>query len=84
MTMTADMEHFYIGWVETINAAATEKGHRELDKARGEFMAQIRSQFGDNVAGRILMAADWHYISQGIERPTCGGVFLDWEPMVDA
>ena len=27
-----------------------------------------------------LMACDLHYLVQGIERPMCCGVFLDWEP----
>lgn len=27
-----------------------------------------------------LMECDWHYLNQGIERPMCCGVFLDWEP----
>jgi len=26
-----------------------------------------------------LMDCDWHYINQGIDRPMCCGVFLDWE-----
>ena len=27
-----------------------------------------------------LCAADFHYLNQGIDRPMCCGVWLDWEP----
>ena len=27
-----------------------------------------------------LCAVDLHYLDQGIDRPMCCGVFLDWEP----
>ena len=27
-----------------------------------------------------LVECDWHYIDQGIDRPMCCGVWLDWQP----
>lgn len=29
--------------------------------------------------GQLIMEADCYYSEQGIDRPMCGGVFLDWE-----
>ena len=30
-----------------------------------------------------IIECDWHYLEQGIDRPMCGGVFLDWQEQSD-
>lgn len=66
----------HIQLVEAVNNASTETEH---------FAAEIRLRGwreGMEDAGRpvSLLAADSFYLDQGIDRPMCCGVFLDWRP----
>lgn len=67
----------HIAMIEAVNNSKTEHEHREADlKLEGW-------RDGVEAAGKRLdlCAADWHYMEQGIERPMCCGVFLDWKPL---
>lgn len=66
----------HIELVEAVNNAKTLREH-ELAEAR---LRGFRD--GLEIQGKIgqLSACDLHYITQGIDRPMCCGVFLDWEP----
>jgi hypothetical protein len=33
--------------------------------------------------GLLIMEGDWFYIDRGVDRPMCGGSFLDWAPRGD-
>lgn len=69
----------YINLVVAVNDAQTAKDHRENDCMRQGFLACLTLIRGQVSAGQLLMEADRHYLNQGIERPMCGGVWLDWE-----
>jgi hypothetical protein len=72
----------HIQLVEAVNAAKTAEEHRLVDARREGFLEAIRAVFGEVASGEALMDADWHYMGLGIDRPMCGGVFLDWSPEV--
>jgi hypothetical protein len=66
----------HIARVEAVNNATTEVEHRLRE-------AELRAfRDGMRAAGvePDLMGCDWHYIEQGVERPMCCGVWLDWTP----
>ncbi len=70
----------YIELVRACNGARTIEAHRcagEYARAWLDGVA-FALNLDDADVGRIIMAADNHYIEQGIERPMCGGIWLDW------
>ena len=71
--MTLHEKH--IERIELVNNAQTLEAHQE-------FLAELNA-WKDGVADagvRLdLIAADLHYIDQGIDRPMCCGVFNDWK-----
>lgn len=66
----------HIELVEAVNNATTEIEHSIADAKLHGFRLGLRH------AGAKLNLADcdMFYIDQGIDRPMCCGVFLDWEP----
>ena len=64
----------HIALVEAVNNATTEQEHRECEIVLNTFRETL-SLLGHEPN---LMACDMHYLSQGIDRPMCCGVFLDW------
>jgi hypothetical protein len=66
----------HIELLEAVNNAKTSKqyglAYHRLIGFRDALAAMSINQ---------LMACDLHYLDQGIERPMCFGVFLDWEPV---
>ena len=72
----------HIELVEAVNNA--EEG---LAKSRAEaklegFRKCAEIIYGDGF-GNFLSLADWHYLSQGIDRPMCCGVWLTDEEETD-
>ena len=66
----------YIEKVKVINAAKTEDEHSRLRLEVRAWAEGVR-----DAGGHIyLMDGDYHYIEQGIDRPMCCGIWLDWEP----
>ena len=66
----------HIELIEAVNNAETEVEHYyRYERLRG-------FRDGLEAAGRRvpLCDADNHYLYQGIDRPMCCGVWLDWEP----
>jgi len=59
----------HIARVGAVNSSETEEEHRRYQLA-----------LDMSARGSFLMEADQHYIDQGIDRPMCCGVWLDWEP----
>lgn len=66
----------HIELVEAVNNARSEEEHR-LAHARLDGFRQGLLSCGIHPN---LIACDLHYLDQGIERPMCAGVFLDWTP----
>ena len=67
----------HIELVESVNNARTQEEHdRAETKLRG-FREAL-----DCMEPRPmhLIECDHHYLSQGIDRPMCCGVWLDWMP----
>ena len=72
--MMATKKHIEL--VEAVNNSKTELEHTIAQARLDGFRIGLRA------AGKEpdLAGFDWHYISQGVDRPTCCGVWLDWEP----
>lgn len=63
---------------EATNNAKTELLHNYNMAVRHGFLKGVEAMGGNS--GRLLIECDLHYINQGIDRPMCGGEFLDWQP----
>lgn len=70
----------HIELVEAVNAAVNAREH-ELAEARlhGFRIACDLLRPGH----RLRLGADQFYIDEGIDRPMCCGVWLDWEPTLE-
>lgn len=72
----------YIAIVCRVNEATTEEEH----VARRTYLSawfdgvKFALKLGSAQQGHIIMRADMHYLDQGIDRPMCGGEWLDWKP----
>lgn len=69
----------HIELVELVNNAKTVKQHEEARTYLNGFR-EAGKLLIDDIG---LMACDMHYINQGIDRPMCAGVFIDWETAND-
>lgn len=71
----------YIVLVEAVNRAATNEQWREADARRRGWVDGWAFGTGADMAARgcLLSEGDLHYLDQGMDRPMCGGVWLDWE-----
>ena len=74
-----DLRTKHIEMVEAVNTAKTEREHREADLRLEGFRKAIECVC-PGCLGMFLIAADLHYINQGIDRPMCCGVWMDWKP----
>lgn len=66
----------HIALVETVNRAKTEQEH-QLAQATLNGWRRGLEACGHRPD---LMGCDMYYLHQGIDRPMCCGVFLDWAP----
>lgn len=79
--MSAQLQK-HIELVEAVNNAKTEREHENAENVLRGF--RIAIGYTDQSPGRQLIDCDLHYINQGIDRPMCCGVWLDWTPEVKA
>ena len=63
-------------WLDLVNSAETVEEHN-LRRAQ---LDAWRTGVKDAGVTLDLIAADLHYLGQGIDRPMVCGVWLDWEP----
>ena len=70
-----DIFEKHIDLVKMVNCADSEDQHDRAEARLRGFRDALEVQ-GINQ----LSECDMHYISQGIDRPMCCGVFLDWVP----
>lgn len=75
----------HIELVEAVNAAKTASEHDRAGECLRAWREGVRLgvPMSDAEYGWFLMDGDRHYINQGIDRPTCCGVWLDWEPTLE-
>lgn len=79
MSVLAD-KHFEI--VEAINAAEEGSTQERYERGRHDgFLDAVNILRSSTVVGSLLIDADLRYLNQGIDRPMCGGVWLD-KPIV--
>jgi hypothetical protein len=73
-TMNIHLTHMSL--IDAVNNSQTELQHQLAEARLGGFREGLR------IGGYEpdLIAADMHYLDQGIDRPMCCGVFLDWKP----
>ena len=72
------LQEKHIELVEAVNNALTDAAHHEARITLDGFRLAIE-EVVDN-PGDLYMKCDLHYMNQGIDRPMCCGVFLDWSP----
>jgi hypothetical protein len=70
-----DIRARHIELVEQVNNAKDEREH----SARQFYLDGWRDGLFSAGVNLSLMAADQHYLDQGVDRPMCCGVFLDWQ-----
>src|SRR5574340_1226733 len=71
----------HIELVEVVNNAQTQEEHERAETTLRGFREAL-----DHMEPRPmhLIECDLHYLNQGIDRPMCCGVWLDWVPNVPA
>lgn len=75
------LQEAHIACVEAVNNAKTQSEHDAASLFLRGFRAGLQAAEQDGIAhGYHLIACDQHYLDQGIDRPMCCGVFLDWSP----
>lgn len=73
------MHKKHIELVEAVNNAKTQQEHDLAEAVLKGFRLALAEAY-DSELGFMLMDCDSHYMNQGIDRPMCCGVFLDWKP----
>ena len=66
----------YIELVTHLNNSKTEEEHGE----RSDYLRAWCDGVKDSGCFINFFMADNYYLSKGIDRPMCCGVWLDWEP----
>ncbi len=64
----------YISLVIKVNNSKTKEEHLENQNHLNSWMEGVK----DSNGVVRLVEADLYYLNQGIDRPMCCGVFLDW------
>jgi hypothetical protein len=64
--------------IELLEAVNNAKTNKQYDLAYHKLIGFRDALTAMNI--NQLIACDLHYLDQGIDRPMCCGVFLDWEP----
>ena len=72
--MTLHEKHIHR--IEQVNKATTDEEHSQRDRD----LRNWRKGAEDAGAKFDLFACDYHYFDQGVDRPMCCGVWLDWSP----
>ena len=65
----------HIQLVEAVNNSKTQREHDRNGDTLNGFREALEA-----LHIRQLMDCDYYYLDQGVDRPMCCGVFLDWEP----
>lgn len=73
------MHEKHIELVEAVNNAKTQAEHDRAEAMLEGFRLAL-DESGSPFYGQLLMDCDRRYMDQGIDRPMCCGVFLDWKP----
>lgn len=73
-----DISTRHIDLVRAVNESTTEVEHSRSTAYLDGFRNCI--EVGGGNLWRLLIAADLHYLDQGIDRPMCCGLWLDWRP----
>ena len=71
-----NIQEKHIHLIELVNKSTTREEHSLRDRD----LRYWRIGVEDAGLKLDLIGADMYYINQGIDRPMCCGVWLDWEP----
>ena len=71
----------YCALVDMANNSKTRSEHYEWKLRLNGFLDGVTA-FGGNT-GHLIMHGDEVQMSRGVDRPMCGGLWLDWEPQAD-
>jgi len=72
-----NLNEMHLKLVQNVNNATTKHEHDLNEACLSGFRMGLAM-----VGGKLDWAyPDLHYMHQGINRPMCCGVWLDWEPM---
>jgi hypothetical protein len=69
----------HIQLLEAVNNAKTQAEHDRAEAVLEGFRIALAEAY-EHRLGIDLMDCDRYYLDQGIDRPMCCGVFLDWKP----
>ena len=75
----ATLQNKHLELVQSVNEAKTHVQHRDAENKLSGFREAL-SMIDPRGYASYLMDCDMHYIEQGVDRPMCCGVFLDWRP----
>ena len=71
----------YLKLVQEINDARTVAEHMAANFQLSGLKRCLKAMgWNDGDIGSLIVDGDSHFLAQGVDRPMCGGVFLDWEP----
>lgn len=76
MTITFPLYEKHMELVQAVNNAKTVEEHSHAE----QYLRGWREGVTASDGYMRLMDADNFYLEQGIERPMCCGVWLDWKP----
>lgn len=74
----SDFDKLHYEAIEAVNAAPDWKTRHDAEI----YLRGLRDGYSAGTGvhkGDLIIQGDMHYINQGIDRPMCGGVFLDKE-----
>ena len=72
-----ELRRIHITLVDQVNPAQDTTLHSQAEEWVWGFRRALDVL---GILGEELIACDLHYLNQGIDRPMCGGAFLDWQP----
>ncbi len=79
--MSDELKKKYIELVDRCNNSKTRAEHFECMERVNGFLDGVSACGGNE--WNLLISADVVQMSRGVNRPMCGGVWLDWEPQED-
>ena len=80
--MNDNLRQRYCDLVDKCNNSKTRLEHDEWNVLLNGFLDGVTA-FSAVAVGYLLMHGDEVQMGRGVDRPMCGGLWLDWEPQED-
>ena len=79
--MNNNVRQRYCALVDNANNSKTRSEHYEWKLRLNGFLEGVTACGGNT--GHLIMHGDEVQMGRGVDRPMCGGLWLDWEPQED-